>query len=254
MLPDLRTTVDSNELSFVDIVSGSYVIQIPLFQREYRWQKRNLELLLQDAQAVRDGEARAGFLGVLVVVDRGTTPGKPVYLEIVDGQQRLSSIYLQIMACVDVLAAHNELNAAAALISTYLLTGLFPEEPPQNTRLVPSVFDRAQFKAVWAEVTRHRALMELPILRANPPRPPAVDELQKRGPMFAQYKNMRAAAELQYADGQLQSLSDFVDTLANKLSFVWIRLADPSAAPKIFERLNDRAERVTTGDLGSVLN
>jgi hypothetical protein len=52
-----------------------------------------------------------------------------------------------------------------------------------------------------------------------------------------------------YKDKGQAGLENILQILVSTLSFVQISLRDPTAAPKIFERLNARGEKITTGDL-----
>ena len=83
---------------------------LPLFQREYTWEKAQWQTLLQDALAIHDemriatedGAARAPdvehFLGSVVVINDGTRNGTVPAFQVVDGQQRLTSLSLLLCA------------------------------------------------------------------------------------------------------------------------------------------------------------
>lgn len=67
------------------------VYMVPIYQRNYAWQAEQIEQLLGDIlDAIRDGKP-SYFLGNLMVtkVDR-----EPVYFEVIDGQQRLTTLFL----------------------------------------------------------------------------------------------------------------------------------------------------------------
>ena len=59
--------------------------QIPLYQRAFAWEDRQLVQLLED---IRDCENDNYYLGSLIVSDRGG------FYEVVDGQQRLTALFL----------------------------------------------------------------------------------------------------------------------------------------------------------------
>ena len=109
----LRVTDTPDESSFADLVSGDNVLSIPLFQRPYRWNNRHLMPLLDDIQAVRDEVSNSAFLGVIVSYSRGTGPGRPVTWEIVDGQQRVTTLYLSVMVAAEVAARRENIEWAA---------------------------------------------------------------------------------------------------------------------------------------------
>lgn len=64
---------------------------VPIYQRNYAWQAEQIEQLLSDIQdAIRD-KKESYFLGNLMVTKR---QGEPTNYEVIDGQQRLTTLYL----------------------------------------------------------------------------------------------------------------------------------------------------------------
>jgi hypothetical protein len=244
---NLKVTDQPQESSFFDLVSGDSVLSIPLFQRPYTWNKKNLDWLIEDVSDVQSGVAPSVFLGVVVCVSRGATPGRPIPWEIVDGQQRLSTLYLLLVAAAEVGARAGEVAWAAGIIGTYLLVRPLANNPV-NTKLVPSFNDRGQFKAIWDGVMSHAPLREHATMAANLPKPPAPSG-ETTGNMVSQYGRMRTWLKKLTRDQGHDALNRVTEILANNLSIVSISLRDPLVAPKIFERLNNRAELVTVADL-----
>ncbi|MGY3076425.1 hypothetical protein ACVWZZ_002796 [Bradyrhizobium sp. LM6.10] len=133
----LKVTDVPEESSFYDLVAGDNVLEIPLFQRPYMWKESHYKALLQDIDEIDDETNAAEFLGVIVSFGRGSGPGRPPTWMIVDGQQRVTTLYLCVMAAVEVAAATGELDWASDVMGRYLLvrpmSGL-----NVNTKLVPS--------------------------------------------------------------------------------------------------------------------
>ena len=107
-------TPDDN-FALSSIFSQSY-FQIPDYQRDYAWEKRNVKDLLDDVEFVYEQNSRDDrdstldhYFGTLVFEDRGSI--EPTDYEdynifgIVDGQQRLASIAIVISAIVDEMAS-----------------------------------------------------------------------------------------------------------------------------------------------------
>ncbi|HEX9964305.1 MAG TPA: DUF262 domain-containing HNH endonuclease family protein [Allosphingosinicella sp.] len=243
----LRVTDAPEESSFSDLVSGDNVLAIPLFQRPYRWNAKHLQLLLEDVNSIRDEVTNSVFLGVIVSYSRGTSPGRPVTWEIVDGQQRISTIYLLIMAAVELAARRGDAEWAAAVVGTYLVVRPLASNPV-NTKLVPSYADRAQFAALWTRLADIPSLRDNKQFAFNAPMPPPASGPHE-GAMTAQYIRLRRGLSKIFEDGGQESLTRYVEVIAHHMSVVSISLRDPAVAPKIFERLNSRAEPVTIADL-----
>ncbi len=243
----LRVTDTPDESSFADLVSGDNVLSIPLFQRPYRWNNKHLMPLLDDIQAVRDEVSNSAFLGVIVSYSRGTGPGRPVTWEIVDGQQRVTTLYLSVMVAAEVAARRENIEWAADVIGTYLLVRPLASNPV-NTKLVPSYADRAQFATLWQRLVDIPGLKNHKSLSYNPPMPPTASG-SSTGEMVAQYERIRRLLTKLHVDEGQAALESFINVITRHLSFVSISLRDPAVAPKIFERLNARAEPVTIADL-----
>ena len=64
--------------------------RIPLYQRAFAWEDKQLLQLLED---IRDNNSDKYYIGSLVVADKGD------FYEVVDGQQRLTSLFL-LLTCL----------------------------------------------------------------------------------------------------------------------------------------------------------
>lgn len=243
----LKVTDVPEEASFYDLVAGDNVLEIPLFQRPYMWRESHFKALLEDISLIDEETNAAVFLGVIVSFSRGAGPGRPPTWMIVDGQQRVTTLYLCVLAAVEVAARAGELDWASDILGRFLLVrpmaGL-----STNTKLTPSFNDRAQFAEIWKRITETKNFSSHQIVASNPPKPP-VSSGKPTGPMVAQYNRIRSDLTKLFRDHGLSGLDDRVVVVTNQLSVVSISLRDPTVAPKIFERLNYGAEPVTVADL-----
>lgn len=247
MEPHLRVTAREEETSFADLIDGNSVLSIPLFQRPYRWTPDNFNLLFEDVQSIRDEVTNSAFLGVIVSYTRSSGPGRPAVWEIVDGQQRVTTLYLVVLAAVEIASRKGDVNWAADAIETYLLRRRMAGHPV-NTKLVPGYADRAQFAAIWERLSDIPALFELESMKYNPPVPPSPGG-HVSGEMSRQYAHILSTLATVHEEGGLEALYRLVDIVNGHLSFISITLKDPTLAPKIFERLNARAKPITVSDL-----
>jgi hypothetical protein len=244
----LKVTDQQQEISFSDVVSGDNVVNIPLFQRAYRWGEKNLKELWDDLDDIVDEKSKSQFLGVLVLVTQARQIGRPVLFDVVDGQQRLSTCYLIVLGLAHVAAKNGESAWAIEVVQTYLLLRPFSDNP-YNTKLVPAAADRQQFKTIWDSFRSLPHLASGDVWKGhNQPSPPAPAGLHN-GAMIKQFNRIIRRLGDTYKEDGLDGLGRILHILVSNLSFVQISLRDPTAAPKIFERLNARGERITTGDL-----
>lgn len=76
--------------------------QIPKYQREYIWSKWNWEALFDDIEESNGGH----FLGSIICINTQKDSHKPAELELVDGQQRMTTISLFYLALYKFLRAN----------------------------------------------------------------------------------------------------------------------------------------------------
>ena len=243
----LKFTDVPEESNFYDLVAGDNVLEIPLFQRPYMWKQKHLTAFWEDVERLDDVDDAAVFLGIIVSFSRGSGPGRPPTWMIVDGQQRVSTLYLTIMSSIEVAASAGELDWAADILGRFLLVrpmaGL-----NINTKLIPSFNDRAQFHEIWQRILGIRNLRSHQMVASNLPRPPAPSGNQT-GAMIQQYSRAKTYLQRGFKEHGILWLTNKVEQITHKLSMVSIALRDPTVAPKIFERLNFGAEPVTVADL-----
>jgi hypothetical protein len=85
--------LQASPVRFGDLVSGMSEYAIPYFQREYTWKSEKADILLDDIEAVAsssDHDANL-FLGSIVL---RSDSNKSNYYDIVDGQQRFTTLFL----------------------------------------------------------------------------------------------------------------------------------------------------------------
>lgn len=83
-----KDKLDANDYSIKDYLSESEFFLVPRYQRNYAWEKENIEQLLKDVSQEKDY-----YIGNVIVnlLDTNTK-------EIIDGQQRIISIFLIMIA------------------------------------------------------------------------------------------------------------------------------------------------------------
>lgn len=90
--------------------------QIPLYQRAFAWEDKQIIQLLEDINDSCVGTNSKYYIGTLVVADKGS------YYEVVDGQQRLTSLFL-LLHCLKAKVTHS-LSFACRDKSNYTLENL----------------------------------------------------------------------------------------------------------------------------------
>ena len=239
-----KITDNSNELSFHQLTSTSSMLIVPLFQRPYVWTKKQLDRMIREIEAIADGEDISRFLGAIIAVTRPTNPSQPTPHEIVDGQQRLTTMYLFLLAAAQVAARKNKSDYARGLISTNLIVD-WAQELSSNTKLQPSISDRSQFVELFNKVSQTGSLSDWLPYKAKLPN----SEGEKTGALLNQFKRIHSYMHNKVIEHGFDELAKIVEAVRNGLTFVFILLKDPGSATTVFEGLNDPGVPISVGDL-----
>lgn len=140
--------MQKNMLEFMD--EGDMRFVIPAYQRLYSWNETQCEELWLDILRAARGKHNH-FLGT-VLYNVAQSGKMPSHIEIIDGQQRLTSVSLVILALARYLESHPrscpaDTSDAAMLISRYLVIDKADDGRP-ITRLLPSHHDAGSYEAV----------------------------------------------------------------------------------------------------------
>ena len=95
----MKSTMSTDQLkpellTVNELFNEDAIYTVPVYQRNYAWQAVQIEQLIKDIHDAMSNERRQGyFLGNLVVTQRDA-PESEINFEVVDGQQRLTTLYL----------------------------------------------------------------------------------------------------------------------------------------------------------------
>jgi hypothetical protein len=120
------TRIDADPATVADIFSEFYVI--PVFQREYIWKPRHVKVLLTDLHVAHTtGSSEDYFLGSLI------TYREDGCRHVVDGQQRLTTLYLMLAILRDRLTRFNG-DKGTVLVLENALRGVAVARQGSQTR------------------------------------------------------------------------------------------------------------------------
>jgi uncharacterized protein with ParB-like and HNH nuclease domain len=214
----LMKAVDTNLQS---ILEGTKQFLVPLFQRTYSWDKKEWDSLWSDLEDLYDEQnPREHFIGSTVTIPSEATPSGVTKFLLIDGQQRLTTIFI-LLANIRNLAIGAPDSTLADEINNLYLTNQY-KKGPDHWKLVPTQADRAAFDL----------LMKNEIISEN-------TQIGKASSYFAK----RLAAKNAPA---LETLSSLV---VSKLVLVDIVLNHDEDPYLIFESLNAKGRPLSQGDL-----
>lgn len=221
--------------TFRQLLGNGLLYRVPPFQRDYSWTEEEWDDLWQDILGLfaEDGE-QAHYMGYLVLQSSNNKQ-----FDIIDGQQRLTTISILILA-------------ALAHLQTLVNKAIDPDKNQrrkdnlQNSYIgyvdPVSLIPRSKL-----ELNRHNnrfyqtyliPLEPIPVRGLNA----SEHQLRKA---FNWFRDKIAARSQQSGE----AVAIFVDTIVDKLFFTAISVTDELNAFKVFETLNSRGVRLSATDL-----
>ncbi|HET8890944.1 MAG TPA: DUF262 domain-containing HNH endonuclease family protein [Candidatus Angelobacter sp.] len=240
-----RLTNNSDETELASLLSGDTVFAIPYFQRAYKWKPERIQQLNRDLLDLVDESSDFHFLGAIIIHGRRSNPSDPDVYEVIDGQQRITTIFLYLCAIVRTLCKKGEYGDAAGLFQKYLVIGR-ETALASNSKLHSGKEDRAQLNYVMNDLMSDPQFAErVAPFRYKPLPATGLDS----GKLRNNYRAMLKFFEEQVEKENIDRLRSLYQALLESMSVVQIDVWDPINGPKIFDSLNSRQEPMTTGDL-----
>lgn len=240
-----RLTNNSDETDLTSLISGDVVFSIPFFQRSYKWKPERLKQLNEDILELVDGRSEFHFLGAVIIHGCSSNPSDPKVYEVIDGQQRITTIFLYVAAAIKVLAAEGEVEEAVSLLQKYIA---IPRQTNllSNLKLHPCKDDRNQLNHVIDDLQKVKSLAEKMEGLKLKKFPSTGDS---KGTLRNNYNSALRFFRDQLEQGGVERIRQVYRAILESMSLVQIDVWDPTNGPKIFDSLNSRQEPMTVGDL-----
>lgn len=128
---------------------------VPVYQRNYEWKKENCEQLFNDLIDVARTGRRSHFFGSLVSSYHPN--GRNIEYLVIDGQQRLTTVSLLLLAMHNLLEQGKVVSQtsymAQSILENYLIDKFQPKE--KRIKLKPVKDDRAAFDSLFKGEDEH---------------------------------------------------------------------------------------------------
>jgi uncharacterized protein with ParB-like and HNH nuclease domain len=222
--------------TFGGIIKGDNKFQVPLYQRDYSWQQTHWEDLWLDIETNRKTDSKH-YMGSIVLVSKN----KKQY-DIIDGQQRLTTLTILILAIVDVL-------------KTLVEKEIDVENNKKRIELLITDFiGKKSLKSLNYENKIELNESNNPFFSTyltNFRKPAHINsEVQSNKQLyrcFNYYKEL-ILSEI-FNENDVDNLISFVEYVSDNLLFIQITATDDLSAYLIFETLNDRGLDLSVTDL-----
>ncbi len=228
-------SVNNYPVSQLFDIEAGVVYAIPRYQREYTWKKEQWESLFDDVQENDPGY----FLGSIICINQTTDTLAVQRLEVVDGQQRLTTLSLLFAALYQSLKSHEkELDEDQRAELTNLKRKLVLKKGDDQLRVIPQIQNNNQndYRAVMSDVGVI-SQVDAPAYAGN-------------RKVYRAFRYFQSRIE-EMAAGQgdrLASIMAFLDKVS-QACLVKIEVASHADAYTLFESLNNRGMPLTAVDL-----
>ena len=214
-------------------------LSAPLYQRRFSWDKRNLDEFWEDVNRVEDGESEALFLGAIILKHEGPSDPSSGALEeflLLDGQQRIATLFLTLLAIALEWQEHGHQDEATAVAETFLMSTRTTTRG--KPRFLPTIPDTPEFVSLCKKLNVGWDLQSDSRFR-----PGKMSEALERA-----ISEVRARCESEDGfDGE--SLKDLERTVVDTVEIAAINIAERHQPNEVFDRLNRKGQVLTVGDL-----
>lgn len=225
--------IKSDILTIAELFNDFY--DVPAYQRDYVWQDEHIEQLLDDVKNAFDDKRPNYFLGTIVVNKRNNDS---IY-ELIDGQQRLTTIVMILSAITHYMAAQHVMPYQ--MLNTMLFGNPSFTEDKTRIRLLPQ-YHQSQELLQFLASDQGAKLTDLLNNHAFD------DEAQN---VFANllrgYRTIMQWLNTNYP--QFDAFRDFIPYFARNVMFIRIQTINVSEALRLFESINERGVRLDSVDL-----
>lgn len=205
------------------LLEGGKQFNVPLFQRKYSWKTKHIRQLWEDLEETRAKRTYTHFFGSFVMLPMDSFPTKVSEYLVIDGQQRLVTVFLLLSALRTRMKEIDSKCKDPEEIEQTLLTN--PYHPDNEIKIVPTEPDRRAFSEIIHG--EESALSDGNLISKT----------------YNYYKRKLSGHD------SLKDLRQIKDALLMKFSIVDIKLDKDDDPYLIFESLNERGTALTQADL-----
>lgn len=213
--------------------------KVPQYQRPYKWENEQVDKLWDDIHEAYESGDENYFLGSIITA-KPRDDEKSAYVDVVDGQQRLTTLMILFCVIRDVYPKINERNSDENPFAVDINT----------IKASIALFGKSQRLKLYTH-SQHQSDFEQFILNGNTLDLKRPYKYQVRTDEEPKYKFVNTAVifrEKLEMLGAEQSAA-FIDFLFNQVKIIRIDCKNREFAIRLFQVLNDRGMDLTAADL-----
>jgi hypothetical protein len=249
-MPTKSQELDSGEVSFGELLSDNILFQVPLYQRNYVWGEGQLEDLWKDIDELLEGTAEVRFLGALVfqLAESGNTR-KPTKYIIIDGQQRVTTMFLLATAMASVAQEQGYDELSNSIVTSFLLSDR--RQTRDEPKLIPAFPDYKQFNDILSFLENPKPRLRTPFGKDTGNLVDAFLILCEGVRSRAQRISDQLSSETENPEEKIseEALQKFEEILTSGIQFIEITLDERHDPNEVFHRLNTAGLPLNVADL-----
>jgi uncharacterized protein with ParB-like and HNH nuclease domain len=206
-------------------------LQVPKYQRNYAWEETHVNDLFQDISTAIYNDEKEYFIGSIVV-----KTNKNQREELVDGQQRLVTVTILLVAIRNYFLSINENRKAWKITNDFLISEDFKTDDDVPHLTLNETDDEFFYEYILKENAKKYTTSK------------STKSSHRR--LYAAFLiAQKKVQELVGTSDALKALADWIEYLKKSVRVILVEVPDYSNAFTIFETLNDRGLDLAISDL-----
>jgi uncharacterized protein with ParB-like and HNH nuclease domain len=234
--------LSANKERLQGFLIGSNQFVIPFFQRPYVWKSENwaeiFENIKEEYQEIQKGNSLSEhFIGTIIIKQKESERVGSLEYDLIDGQQRLTTVCLLLRAFYDIT---DDINLKNWIKSLFVFTDSYGA---QNIRILHSRSDREYFQHILLDEHNNIDLWkEYADLK--------LEDLERKLDLFNKVKGgylyfrNRIQHEVDHSN-----IRQYITIILEKLPVIHMALAKDDDVQQIFDTINSLGVKLTTGEL-----
>lgn len=232
------TLLNTDTEDLKDLLSNGKSYSVPPYQRDYTWKTEHWEDLWEDLMTI-EANGEDHYMGALVLES-----GVRKQVRIIDGQQRMATLSILILACVDYLyelASEGVDDTANKERATLLESSYLGAKDPTSLRITPKLKLNANDDDFF----------QLNLAQRKPPQGGVRGLRDSEKLMWDCFQFFKRKVQEKFVPKKRgEEIAGFVsEILTERLVFISVSVQDQLSAYTVFETLNARGLELTETDL-----
>lgn len=217
------------EIKDIGKLIKDHQLSVPFYQRPYKWEDKNISDLFNDIHNAINSNENEYFLGTIVLSEKENSSE----LEIVDGQQRITSIVILLSSIRDYFESNNKQKQASSIQNDFI-SGYDRQRDENLPKLKLGQLDNTFFRKYIVD----KEIEEKP-----------TKDSHRRIVATKKLSTERIEKLAKVSNQDLNLLHEWIKFIEEKLKVVSIIVPSKANAFTIFETLNDRGMELAQVDL-----